>query len=381
MTGVESADYRNASSNADPRRRIGGARYTDDVMVALVLFVLAAQLAPTTADGWNAAGWRALRAGTLEEAASDFSRALRVDASNPLALLGAGATANMRGRSEEARQYLAGALKAQPSLTAAALLLGEILYRDADLQGAIDVYEQALARGPGDPKLTARLEAWRREAAVHDTFSTRLATHFTILFEGPADQPLAGRVSEMLESIYWQVGGALGAYPPGVITVVLYSKEQFRDVTQSPSWAGGLYDGRIRVPVAGRIDERDLRRVLTHEFTHAVIHSLAPRGVPQWLNEGLAVLMERGGGQVAAPPAGESAPPLARLEGSFDKLSPDEAKMAYATSAAATQALLDRGGPMVIYNLLTNLGSGMRFDEAFERAALTPYRDFAQTWR
>jgi len=30
--------------------------------------------------------------------------------------------------------------------------------------------------------------------------------------------------------------------------------------------------------------------------------------------------------------------------------------------------LLDRGGPMVIYNLLTNLGNGMRFDEAFERA-------------
>ena len=45
--------------------------------------------------------------------------------------------------------------------------------------------------------------------------------------------------------------------------MVLYSKEQFRDVTQSPSWAGGLYDGRIRLPVAGRIDEkaRDAARV------------------------------------------------------------------------------------------------------------------------
>jgi Tetratricopeptide repeat len=350
-------------------------------MVALVLVMLAVQSAPTTADGWNAAGWRALRAGAAEEAATDFTQALRLDASNPLALLGAGATANLRGRSEEARQYLAGALKAQPSLTAAALLLGEILYREADLQGAIDVYEQALARAPGDPKLAARLETWRREAAVHETLTTRLATHFTILFEGPADQPMAARVSEMLESIYWQVGGALGAYPPNVLTVILYSKEQFRDVTQSPSWAGGLYDGRIRVPVAGRVDEHDLRRVLTHEFTHAVIHSLAPRGVPQWLNEGLAVLMEKGGGQAPALSPDTAVPPLARLEGSFDKLSPEEARTAYAASAAATQALLDRGGPMVIYNLLTNLGSGMRFDEAFERAALVPYREFAQTWR
>jgi hypothetical protein len=352
------------------------------LMILLLLLLLAVQAPPpTSADGWNAAGWRALRAGATEEAANDFSQALRLDAANALALLGAGATANMRGRADEARQYLAGALKVQPGLTAAALLLGEILYQQADLQGAIDVYEQALARAPGDAKLSARLETWRREAAVHDSFSTKLANHFTILFEGPADQPMAGKVSEMLEAIYWQVGGALGAYPPGVITVVLYSKEQFRDITQSPSWAGGLYDGRIRVPVAGRVDERDLRRVLTHEFTHAVIHSLAPRGVPQWLNEGLAVLMERSGTQGPALSADDKVPPLSRLEGSFEKLSPDEAKTAYAASASATQALLDRGGPMVIYNLLTNLGSGMRFEEAFERAALMPYREFAQTWR
>jgi hypothetical protein len=352
------------------------------LMILLLLLLLAVQAPPpTSADGWNAAGWRALRAGATEEAANDFSQALRIDAANALALLGAGATANMRGRADEARQYLAGALKVQPGLTAAALLLGEILYQQADLQGAIDVYEQALARAPGDAKLSARLETWRREAAVHDSFSTKLANHFTILFEGPADQPMAGKVSEMLEAIYWQVGGALGAYPPGVITVVLYSKEQFRDITQSPSWAGGLYDGRIRVPVAGRVDERDLRRVLTHEFTHAVIHSLAPRGVPQWLNEGLAVLMERSGTQGPALSADDKVPPLSRLEGSFEKLSPDEAKTAYAASASATQALLDRGGPMVIYNLLTNLGSGMRFEEAFERAALMPYREFAQTWR
>ena len=361
---------------------MGGIHSIAMIPLLLALVIAQAVPVPTTADGWTAAGWQALRAGATEEAANDFNQALRIDAGNALALVGAGAAANLRGRADEARQHLAAALKVQPGLTAAALLLGEILYRQADLQGAIDVYEQALARAPGEAKLTARLETWRREAAVHDTFSTRLANHFTILFEGPADQPMAGKVSEMLESIYWQVGGAIGAYPPGVITVVLYSKEQFRDVTQSPSWAGGLYDGRIRVPVAGKVDERDLRRVLTHEFTHAVIHSLAPRGVPQWLNEGLAVLMERGGGAPGpALAADDKVPPLARLEGSFEKLSPEEARTAYSASAAATQALLDRGGPMVVYNLLTNLGSGMRFEEAFERAALMPYREFAETWR
>lgn len=346
---------------------------------ALVSLIAAQAPAPTTAEAWSAAGWRAIRAGALEEASAGFAQALRLG-SDPLALLGAGTAAQMRGRSDEARLHLANALRVQPTLTAASLLLGEILYREADLRGAIGVFEQALARAPGDARLTARLDTWRREAAVQDTFSTRVATHFTILFEGPQDQPLGARVSEMLEAIYWQTGSALGAYPANILTVVLYSREQFRDITQSPSWAGGLYDGRIRIPVAGRIDDKDLRRVLTHEFTHAVVRSLAPRGVPQWLNEGLAVLMERGGAGAAAIPDGP-APPLARLEGSFAALSPDEARTAYATSASATQALLDRAGPMVIYNLLTNLGNGLTFDEAFERAALMPYREFQQTWR
>jgi hypothetical protein len=35
---------------------------------------------------------------------------------------------------------------------------------------------------------------------------------------------------------------------------------------------------------------------------------------------------------------------------------------------------------MEIYNLLRNLGNGMRFEDAFERAALMPC-EFAATWR
>src|SRR5262245_8890310 len=195
---------------------------------ALALIVALQAAPPTAADAWTSAGWRALRAGAVEEAAADFARALQSDGSQPLALLGAGTVAHIRGNEADARLQLTRALHEQPSLTAASLLLGQILYSQGDLSGAIDVYERAAARDAGETRLTSRLAAWGREAALHDTFSTRVATHFTILFEGPADQPLAARVTEMLESVYWQVGGALGLYPPDVLTVVLYSKEQFR---------------------------------------------------------------------------------------------------------------------------------------------------------
>jgi hypothetical protein len=287
----------------------------------------------------------------------------------------------LRGKSDEARQDLAGALRLQPSLTAASLLLGEILYREADLQGAIAVYQQALALAPSDAQLASKLETWRREAAVHDSFSQRIASHFTIMFEGPPDSSLASRVADMLESAYWRVGGALGAYPRDVVPVILYSKEQFRDVTQSPGWAGGLYDGRIRIPVGGKIDEKDLDRVLSHELTHAIVYSLAPRGVPQWLNEGLAVLFERGPSAIDRAPLND-APliPLTRLERSFQGLSSADARLAYVESALATQKVMDLGGPTTVYNLLTNLGSGMTFETAFERAALIPYAEFLKTW-
>ena len=187
-----------------------------------------------------------LRAGHASEAAEAFRAALQLDSHDALAMLGAGLSAQLQGKPAEAREQLAGALRVQPGLTAASLLLGELLYREADLAGAIQVYEQALALTPAQPRLAARLEVWRREAALHVLCSEKVVTHFTILFTGGADQPLAARVADMLESAYWRIGGALGAYPNDVVQVALYTTEQFRDITQSPAWAAGAYDGVLR---------------------------------------------------------------------------------------------------------------------------------------
>ena len=69
--------------------------------------------------------------------------------------------------------------------------------------------------------------------------------------------------------------------------------EQFRDVTRSPQWAAAAYDGIIRVPMRGAGEKgEDLDRVLAHEFSHALIRSLATRNLPTWLNEGLASVLE-----------------------------------------------------------------------------------------
>ena len=47
----------------------------------------------------------------------------------------------------------------------------------------------------------------------------------------------------------------LGVYPPRAETpVVLYSREQFSDITRLAAWSAAAYDGRIRVPLGDALE-------------------------------------------------------------------------------------------------------------------------------
>src|SRR5262249_14010013 len=166
------------------------------------------------------------------------------------------------------------------------------------------------------------------------------------------------------------------------IPVVLYTTEQFRDITRSPAWAAGAYDGTIRVPMRGALDKREeLDRVLSHEFTHALIRTLASRGVPTWLNEGLATALESGDRLSAADPRLQEAAakvPLRALQNRLGRLSGDQAQLAYTASALAARRLLDEAGGAAIANLLKDLGEGVEFDSAFLHRIQRPFAEFQQ---
>jgi len=349
----------------------------------VLLLVMALAAAPAAQRGTPVeharAGWDALNAGKAQEAANAFDEALKGAPREPSVLLGAGVSAHLLGQSDAARRFLVEALKHAPALTAASLLLGDVLYRANDLNGAIQVYQQALAHAPDHQQLLTKLEAWRKESALHDRFAQKLGDHFTVLFEGPAEAELAAKAVAVLESAYWRIGSVLYTYPSEPITVVLYTREQFRDVTQSPEWAGGAYDGRIRVPVLGAMkNPREFERVLAHEFTHAVVRSLAPRGVPQWLNEGLAMNFDGSDldAHVQRARAAESPHALTTLERSFAGMDGPAAARAYAQSAAAVKLLLDEAGAPAVVGILTDLGRGLAFADAFERNANMTYVEF-----
>src|SRR2546426_5395663 len=103
------------------------------------------------------AGWDAIRDGRNEDAAVAFADAIRAEPRDPSLYLGAGLAAQLLGDLAKARESLEQALKLAPNFTPASLLLGDLLYRQSDLQGAITVYEAASKYAPNDTTVTARL--------------------------------------------------------------------------------------------------------------------------------------------------------------------------------------------------------------------------------
>ena len=328
------------------------------------------------------AGTKAINERRFADALASFTAAAKLAPQEASIAFGAGLSAYLLGRSADAEPYLVAALKLNPRLSDASLLLGELQYRSGRIAAAVATYEAALKHAPGNEVLKQKASQWAAEARTESRFAETRGVHFRALFEGPVDQALARRAVEILEGSYQRIGDALRFYPPQPIDVVLYTTQQFRDVTRGPSWASGVYDGRIRLPVKGALDQvGELERVLAHEYTHALIASVASRGVPGWLNEGLAVVYEPGGLAAAERflASARSRPRLSELHGSFGGLSGQLAAIAYAESAVAARAILDMRGPSAVVTLLRDLGTGVPFETAFHQRIGVRYQEFQDT--
>src|SRR5262245_30211193 len=326
-------------------------------------------------------GAAALNERRFDDALTAFTAAaagLPNDANVPF---GAGLAAFMLARTDDAQRWLVRALKLQPNLTQASIVLGEVQHRSGRLDEAIATYEAALKLAPkaNAGQLEDRLAAWRKEQQLVGRFSRSQGTHFTVLFEGPADEILARRVVDYLESAYLHVGESLRASPTQTITVVLSTTRQFQDITRMPAWTGASYDGRIHVPVRGALQQTDqLDRVLTHGFGHAGVAMVGGPTVPVWMNEGLATALEPGGveqsdGVLAAVSV---RPPLQQLHGSFSGLNGTQARLAYAYSTYAVRRIIQLRGANAVVGLLRDLARGVDFNTAFGKHVEMRYEEF-----
>jgi hypothetical protein len=263
----------------------------------------------------------------------------------------------------------------------ALMMLGHVAYERGDSDLAIRSMEKASALRPRDGGLSELLDRWRRESSVHNSYVERPAGHFRILYEGGTQQTIGDRVARVLEREYWRIGRALNSFPAETITVILYTNREFHDITRSPSWATGNYDGRIRIAVGGTLPSGDLDRALTHELVHAVVASAAPRRVPAWLNEGLATYLEASDHNWTRDVLREATTivPLDDLVHGFSELDQQGALVAYAESATAAEILCAQLGPK-IGGFLQIVGNGGSVDQALLEFQVQP-NAFHSEWR
>lgn len=318
------------------------------------------------------------------DALEAFTKAVNLAPEDASLWFGKGLSAFMLGQNDVAEVALTRSLQLKPQLVQAAVLLGELQYQAGRVADAVATYETVVPYAQNDRRLIARLEQWRKDSRFSARLYTSRGAHFRVLFEGPADDAIARRAVEYLESAYSRVGAALAVHPTNIVTVVLYTHQQFHDITRAPAWAGGIYDGQIRVAVKGALSQpEDLERVLVHEFVHALVAQVGGRGVPFWINEGLATAQEPGGKEWAASMLDDAKgqPTLDQLHGSFSKLDPSDVAMAYAKSTLAVQRLLDMRGAAAVITLLRDLRSGARFEVAFHQRLAMRYDDFVAMQR
>ena len=347
-----------------------------------LLTIFGARLSAQGQDLPAPEAWTALNEGNASRAAGLFREALERSPRDPILHFGAGWAAYALGRNDTAISSLKRALEFNPSFVQAATLLGTVAYANSDLDLAIRSMEKAAALAPRDPRIRQQLDQWKKESALHARFDERPGVRFRVLFEGTQQQALGARVQQVLESSYWTIGKTLNSYPSQTLTVVLYTNKQFQDVTRAPAWAGGEFDGRIRLAVGGALrTPAALDRVVRHELVHAIIEHAAPRNVPAWVNEGLASVLESSDRTWIRQVLNRTDEvfPLEDLSDGFGNLNGHDALVAYAESAVAAQLLTERLGPNLGV-FLQMLGGGHTVDQALSTVKVQPEAFYAE-WR
>lgn len=331
--------------------------------------------------------WNQVNLSEYEAALTGFQDAIALHSQEFSFYIGLGVSYHRLKKETQAKEAAEKALRLARNEPAPYKLLGEIAYQNDQLDEALGYFEKALQLGPGAPNLPSIIEKLQRERQVQSQFQQEATIHFTVKFEGHEERGIADQVVRILEEAYGEIGKNFSYYPDSPITVILYSDQQFRDISRTPAWTGGLFDGKLRIPTEGAGSSPEvLNRVLYHEYTHAIVYALADGRVPTWLNEGLALNLEKGnpaswGPLLQGAIRTNSLIPLQDLHGSFMNMDEATAQLSYAESYSAVKYLMDQYGMFAIQSLLKDLSRKRDFATAFEDRFFIPYTEFQSAWQ
>ncbi|MEJ2201371.1 MAG: tetratricopeptide repeat protein [Desulfuromonadaceae bacterium] len=306
-----------------------------------------------------------LQTGNYEQAVENFFQGKSYGKEDPRFWVYSGIALRKAGHSGAAETEFNEALTLADDNPVILYLLGELYYATGELYRARQVLEDAAAAAPAEERIQALLEKVKRELPVEEGMSRAQGGNFSVSCDGQLSAELAERILAVLEEAYNELGSEFDYYPQVQIPVLIYSPGDYTDLTDAPSWSAGVYDGKIRLPIAGlgRLSA-PFKAALYHEYSHVLVHFLARNRAPVWLNEGLA---EIAGRRWFVPP--HSRQPLSvldwsRLNHSFQDLTDTQIRGAYEQSYSFVSYLIDRYGRHLLNDLLIAAGRTTDFASA-----------------
>ncbi len=338
--------------------------------------------------------------GRYDLALSNFKEALKFDPENITfkdniynTTLQEAKTSFNIGRLQEALNLARDCIDYDSSKPAAYVFLGNIYYQQNKLKEAVKDWNKALSLDFTISGLKETLAKATRELEIEEDFKTRARARFDIRFEGKRDPDLVWDIIDTLEDARRKVKSDFGFFTDKKVTVIIYTTEQFKQVTQKLDWALGLYDGKVRLRVGDVLGgQQGPRRVIYHEYGHAVLHILYPKNIPVWLHEGFAQLAEpeRSLNQQDKNLLNEILKKeepfrLNQTDSLFSSADYKKTRSGYLMSKLFLKYLIDRYGKYKFKKLLEKLNSGI----VLEKAIYDIYRshvddienDFVETQR
>jgi tetratricopeptide (TPR) repeat protein len=286
-----------------------------------------------------------------------------------------------------AEKNYAKALELNPEADDVMLSLGIVYYYQERLDDSLALLSKFSERNPSNETARYYIEKIERENPVESGLMKRETGHFVVKYSGSTQTLVGDILLPILEEAYSSVGSRLNYYPNHKVTVILYTDEEFTAATDSPGWAGAIYDGKIRIPTKGVSgSSNDLKKMVFHEYTHALVFDLAGERCPTWLNEGLAQYME----DAPVDPADKLVIdymkqngkdlPLKGLSEGFTGMPADAAYTAYMMSLSATSFLIKKYGESSVKAILAAIKAGKSIDQAIQDTLLISFDDFVDRW-
>ena len=336
--------------------------------------------------GYKSMGMSSLSKHELDLALEYFEQGLLYDNRDPDLHLGIGLCHMMRSDYDDAEFAFQNVVSFEPQSFLAHVKLGEIHYLRNELEQAAEWWREASRLKPGDKILKRRLEKLERQLALGEELDVEADRYFSVVFDGESNPELSYTVMDMLGDAYFEIGQSLFLYPKRQIAVTLVTRSEFRDITDSPEWADGLYEGQIKVPVAG-YNPQVLKTVLKHEYVHAVVYDLMSSRCPWWLNEGLAQYLSDPAETLARKKriatgllGNGNVPSLEKFPGNIAG-NAALARERYALALSAVHFFVDEFTMFNLVDALEALADGISMDDAMREATGFSMAEFQNFWR